>query len=168
MILPLSLHTFPSRRNEHDSRVSKAQVAAVLTAAEVIGTMHADLDLAVRYAQDRIAFGRPIGSFQAIKHLLADCSLWLEMSKGIVAAAASAVGDDAPEGPQLAHAAKSFVAERAIDLAHGCFQVYGGIGFTWEHDQHLFLRRIAADACNYGSAGWHRRELLASTGIEWT
>jgi alkylation response protein AidB-like acyl-CoA dehydrogenase len=122
--------------------------------------MHADLELAVRYAKDRIAFGRPIGSFQAVKHLLADCSLWLEMSKGIVAAAAAALGSSAADGPQLAHAAKAFVAERSMDLAHGCFQVYGGIGFTWEHNQHLFFRRIAADAASFGSAGWHRRRLL--------
>jgi alkylation response protein AidB-like acyl-CoA dehydrogenase len=77
-----------------------------------------------------------------------------------VAAAATALGSGAPDGPQLAHAAKAFVAERSIDLAHSCFQVYGGIGFTWEHDQHLFFRRIAADAASFGSASWHRRRLL--------
>jgi alkylation response protein AidB-like acyl-CoA dehydrogenase len=144
----------------------QVHIAAVLTAAETVGAMHADLEQAVAYAQDRTAFGRPIGSFQAIKHLLADCSLWLEMSKGIVSAAAAAVGSGVPHGPELAHAAKSFVSERSMDVAHGCFQVYGGIGFTWDHDQHLYFRRIASNAALFGSAAWHRRELLASVGLE--
>jgi alkylation response protein AidB-like acyl-CoA dehydrogenase len=143
----------------------ETQIAAVLTAAETVGAMHADLESATSYSLDRIAFGRPIGSFQAVKHLLANCSLWLEMSKGLVSAAATAVGNGDPDGPQLAHAAKSFVAERSLELAHGCFQVYGGIGFTWEHDQHLYFRRIAAEAACFGSAASHRRELLNVAGL---
>jgi alkylation response protein AidB-like acyl-CoA dehydrogenase len=142
------------------------QVAAVLAAAEAVGSMHADLEMAVQYAKDRTAFGRPIGSFQAVKHLLADCSLWLEMSKGIVAAAATAVGAGSPDGSQLAHAAKSFVAERSMQVAHGCFQVFGGIGFTWDHDQHLYFRRIATDANLFGSASLHRRRLLTTAGMD--
>ena len=143
----------------------QARVAAVLTAAEAVGAMHADFEIALQYAKDRIAFGRPIGSFQSIKHLLADTSLWLEMSKGLVAAAASALGSGAPDGPELAHAAKAFVAERSVELAHNCFQVFGGIGYTWEHDQHLFLRRLSADAVCFGSAGWHRSQLLDAAGV---
>jgi alkylation response protein AidB-like acyl-CoA dehydrogenase len=143
----------------------QSQVAAVLSAAEAVGAMHADFHLALQYAKDRIAFGRPIGSFQAVKHLLADTSLWLEMSQGIVAAAATALGTGAPDGPALAHAAKAFVAERGIELAHNCFQVFGGIGFTWEHDQHFFLRRLAADAASFGSAAWHRARLLDVEGV---
>jgi len=142
------------------------QIAAVLNAAEAVGAMHADLGLAVQYAKDRIAFGRPIGSFQAIKHLLADDSLWLEMAKGIVAAAATALGDRQEDGPQLAHAAKAFVAERGVEVAHDCFQVFGGIGYTWEHDQHFFLRRITADAADFGSAAQHRSALLDAAGVE--
>ena len=151
--------------------VTEAQVArqahlgAVLEAADAVGAMHANFALAVDYAKDRIAFGRPIGSFQAIKHLLADTSLWLEMAKGIVASAASALGTGAPDGPELAHAAKAFVAERSIELAHNCFQVFGGIGFTWEHDQHLYLRRLSADAVSFGSARCHRSQLLDVVGV---
>jgi alkylation response protein AidB-like acyl-CoA dehydrogenase len=154
----------PGPRSE--ARVERAsQLAAVLTAAETVGAMHTDLEQATAYSLDRIAFGRPIGSFQAVKHLLANCSLWLEMAKGIVSAAATALGNADPDGPQLAHAAKSFVAERSLEVAHGCFQVYGGIGFTWEHDQHLYFRRIAADAANFGSAASHRQELLNAAGM---
>jgi len=143
----------------------QARLAAVLTAAESVGSMCADFASAVQYAKDRIAFGRPIGSFQGLKHLIADTSLGLEMSMGLVAAAAGAVGADAPDGAELAHAAKAFVAEQGVELAHNCFQVYGGIGYTWEHDQHLYLRRLAADAASFGSARWHRAQLLDVAGV---
>lgn len=143
----------------------QAQVAAVLIAADAVGAMQSDFDLALRYSKERIAFGRPIGSFQAIKHLLADTSLWLEMSKGLVAEAADALGRGDPRGPELAHATKAFVAERGVELAHNCFQVFGGIGYTWDHDQHLHLRRITADSISYGSAAWHRERLLRAAGV---
>ena len=143
----------------------QAQVAAVLVAAESVGAMRADLDMAVAYAKDRVAFGRPIGSFQGLKHLIADASLSLEMAMGVVAAAATALGAGDPDGPQLAHAAKAFVADHGLELAHTCFQVFGGIGYTWEHDQHLFLRRLAADAELFGSPGWHRERLLEAAGV---
>jgi alkylation response protein AidB-like acyl-CoA dehydrogenase len=139
----------------------QTQVAAILNAAESVGAMHADFELALQYSKDRIAFGRPIGSFQAIKHLLADTSLWLEMAKGLVHSAAHAFGTGADDGPALAHAAKAFVAERGIELAHNCFQVFGGIGYTWEHDQQLYFRRLTSDAESFGSAGWHRARLAA-------
>jgi alkylation response protein AidB-like acyl-CoA dehydrogenase len=142
----------------------ETQLGAVLVAADAVGAMHADFTTAVQYAKDRTAFGRPIGSFQAIKHILADTSLSLEMSKGIVADAARALGAGAVDGPELAHAAKAFVSEHSVDLMHSCFQVFGGIGFTWEHDQHLYLRRLAADAVMFGSAAWHRTRLLDVAG----
>ncbi|ONH58196.1 acyl-CoA dehydrogenase [Frankia sp. CcI49] len=142
----------------------QTQVAAVLAAAESVGAMHRDFELAVEYARARIAFGRPIGSFQAIKHLLADTSLSLEMAKGLVTAAAEALGGGAPDGAELAHAAKAFVAEHSITLTHACFQVFGGIGYTWEHDHHLFMRRLAADAVTYGCAQWHRARLAERIG----
>jgi alkylation response protein AidB-like acyl-CoA dehydrogenase len=141
------------------------EVAAVLAAAESVGAMQADFDTALQYAKDRIAFGRPIGSFQAIKHLLADTSLWLEMAKGLVFSAATALGSEAPDGAELAHAAKAFVAERGMELAQNCFQVFGGIGYTWEHDQHLFFRRLASDAECFGSAASHRSQLLDTVGV---
>ena len=151
---------------ESENRFARqAQMAAVLSAAESVGAMHADFEMALQYSKDRIAFGRPIGSFQAIKHLLADTSLWLEMSKGVVAAAATALGSEAPDGPELAHAAKAFVAEKSVDLFQNCFQVFGGIGYTWEHDQHLYLRRLAADGECFGSPAWHRARMLEVVGV---
>ncbi|MBX6388764.1 MAG: acyl-CoA dehydrogenase [Frankia sp.] len=140
-------------------------IAAVLTVAESVGAMHHDFTTAVEHARTRIAFGRPIGSFQAVKHLLADTSLSLEMAKGLVVAAAEALGEGAANAIELAHAAKSFVAERGIELTHACFQVLGGIGYTWEHDHHLFMRRLGADAVAFGSAQWHRARLGEGIGV---
>ncbi len=134
-------------------------VALALTVAEMVGAMDRDFETALDYAKARTAFGRPIGSFQAVKHLLADTSLALEMSKAMAVAAAKAVGRDTDDATEIASMAKAFVSDRAVDLAHNCFQVFGGIGYTWEHDQHLYLRRLTTDAALYGDASWHRERI---------
>jgi alkylation response protein AidB-like acyl-CoA dehydrogenase len=141
-------------------------IACVLTAAESVGAMDHDLGMAVQYAKDRIAFGRPIGSFQGLKHLLADTSLDLEMSKAITAAAAVDVGTWDGYGCEAASMAKAFVGDCGIDLAHSCFQVFGGIGYTWEHDQHLYLRRLTTDATLFGDPAWHRERICQLSGLK--
>jgi alkylation response protein AidB-like acyl-CoA dehydrogenase len=141
------------------------QIACVLTVAESIGAMDRDFDVATQYAKDRTAFGRPVGSFQAMKHLLADTSLMLEMSKAMAAAAARAVGTGQPDAAEVASMAKAFVGDCGVDLAQNCFQVFGGIGYTWEHDQHLYLRRITTDAALYGDPAWHRERLCQLSGL---
>jgi alkylation response protein AidB-like acyl-CoA dehydrogenase len=137
----------------------QVQIGCLLTLAESIGAMDHLLTLAVQYAKDRVAFGRPIGSFQAIKHLLADTSLLLEMSKATALAAAQAVGTDQGDAAEVVSMAKAFVGDSGIDLAQNCFQVFGGIGYTWEHDQHLYLRRLTADAALFGEPSWHRERI---------
>ena len=127
--------------------------------------MDRDFSTTVQYAKDRIAFGRPIGSFQGVKHQLADTSLALEMSKAVTLAAARTVGGGDGYGPSAASMAKAFVGDAGIDLVQTCFQVYGGIGYTWEHDQHLYLRRITADAELFGDAAWHREHVCQLAGI---
>jgi alkylation response protein AidB-like acyl-CoA dehydrogenase len=143
----------------------EVDVAAVLSSADAVGAMQRDFDLALEYAKSRVAFGRPIGSFQAIKHLLANCSLWLEMSKAAVVAAARAVGANAPEASALASVAKAYVGERAIELTQSCFQVFGGIGYTWEHDHHLVMRRLGVEAQLFGGPAWHRDRLARLGGL---
>jgi len=147
-------------------------VAAVLSSAESVGAMDANFGLALAYSKTRIAFGRPIGSFQGLKHLLARTSLALEMAKALVAGAAEALGSEeircctGADGLVMASIARAFVSENAVELTHNCFQVFGGIGFTWEHDQHLYMRRLASEAYLFGSPSWHRRriwELAAHT-----
>jgi alkylation response protein AidB-like acyl-CoA dehydrogenase len=140
-------------------------IAATLTAAESVGAMDHEFEMTVQYAKDRIAFGRPIGSFQAVKHLLADTSLSVEMSKAVVLAAARSVGSGDGYGPEAASIAKALVGEAAVELAQNCFQVFGGIGYTWEHDQHLYLRRLTTDAGLFGDAAWHRERLCQLAGL---
>jgi alkylation response protein AidB-like acyl-CoA dehydrogenase len=148
-----------------DLAEAQLRIACVLTVAESLGAMDHDFDLALQYARDRVAFGRPIGSFQAVKHLLADTSLELEMSKGIATGAAHAVGGGRDDAGEVASMAKAFVADCGVDLAHNCFQVFGGIGYTWEHDQHLYLRRLTVDAALYGDAAWHRERVCVFGGL---
>ena len=140
-------------------------VACTLLTAETVGAMDQDLAMTVQYAKDRIAFGRPIGSFQGVKHQLADTSMALEMSKAMALAAARNVGTDDGYGPESASMAKAFVGDAGIELVQTCFQVFGGIGYTWEHDQHLYLRRITTDAGLFGDPAWHRERLCQLAGI---
>jgi alkylation response protein AidB-like acyl-CoA dehydrogenase len=133
-------------------------VAVALTVAESVGAMDRDFEVVVEYAKARTAFGRPIGSFQAVKHLLADTALLLEASKSMAGAAAQAVQEER-DAALVASMAKAFIGDSGIDLAQNCLQVLGGIGYTWEHDQHFFLRRLTADASLFGEPAWHRERV---------
>ena len=141
------------------------QIALTLTVAESIGAMAQDFESAVEYAKTRTAFGRPIGSFQAIKHLLADTGLLLEASNAVTFACARAVDGRRRGAAHFASVAKAFVGDSGIDLAQNCFQVFGGIGYTWDHDQHLYLRRLTTDAALYGQPWWHREHVCQLSGI---
>jgi alkylation response protein AidB-like acyl-CoA dehydrogenase len=142
-----------------------ADRATVGLCALQAGVAERALELTAQYARNRQQFGRPIGSFQGVKHQLADTSLALEMSKAVALAAARNVGADDGYGPESASAAKAFVADAGVDLVQTCFQIFGGIGYTWEHDQHLYLRRITTDAGLFGDAGWHRERLCQMAGV---
>jgi alkylation response protein AidB-like acyl-CoA dehydrogenase len=117
------------------------------------------------YAADRTAFGRPIGSFQAVKHQLADMSLSLECAKAMVVAATGAVQAERGDAGEIVSMAKSWVGDTGIDIVQGCFQVFGGIGYTWEHDLHLYLRRITMNSLLFGQADWHRERLCLIHGL---
>lgn len=148
-----------------DAVGEQLQLAGVLSAAETAGAMQYLFDLTVQYCKDRIAFGRPIGSFQAIKHQLADSSLALEMSHAVVSAAARAVQEDSVGAAHAASMTKAFVSDAAVELAHNCWQHFGGIAYTWEHDFHFYLRRLTADASLYGSPTWHRERVCQLAGL---
>jgi alkylation response protein AidB-like acyl-CoA dehydrogenase len=141
------------------------QDALVLSVAESVGAMDVLFEMTRQYAVDRVAFGRPIGSFQAIKHQLADMSMNLEAGKAIAVAATRAVqaGDD--EAGEIASMAKAWVGDAGIDIAQGCFQVFAGIGFTWEHDSHLFLRRLTMNSLLFGEPDWHRERICRIHGL---
>jgi alkylation response protein AidB-like acyl-CoA dehydrogenase len=129
--------------------------AAVLTAADTLGIGERLLEMTVDYAKVREQFGRPIGSFQVVKHKAADM---LKSLKGVRAAtyyAAMALDGGLPDASVAASVAKAFASEQVPALAAEALQTHGGIGFTWEHDLHLYLRRAKVDEVLYGDAGFH-------------
>jgi alkylation response protein AidB-like acyl-CoA dehydrogenase len=134
-------------------------LAAVILSAEAVGAMDAAFAMTVDWAFDRYTFGRALASYQALKHRFADMKSWLEASHAVSDAAAEAVGTGAPRASEIASAAKAYVGEQGVELAQDCVQLHGGIGVTYEHDLHFFLRRVTLDRLLYGTAADHRRML---------
>ena len=133
----------------------------VAAAAEALGGARASLDRTVAYAKERVQFGRPIGSFQAYKHRLADMLIEIEQARSAVYWAACAADEDSPEADLAAHAAKSFAADTFFRCAGDMIQLHGGIGFTWEHDAHLLFKRARALQTMLGDGAWHREQIAA-------
>ncbi|WP_324261074.1 acyl-CoA dehydrogenase family protein [Altererythrobacter sp. H2] len=133
----------------------------VTVAAEGLGVAQAALDRTVAYARERVQFGRPIGSFQAYKHRLADMVVEIEQARSAVYWAACAVDEGSDEAGLAVHAAKSFAADTAFKCAGDMIQLHGGIGFTWEHDAHLYFKRARALQSILGSGNWHREQVAA-------
>ena len=140
-------------------------VAAVALAAEQLGGAQRALDMAVEYAKVRRQFDRPIGSFQAIKHRCADLLLEVESLRSAVGYAAAAAAEDSPEIPVLASLVKSYASETYFHVAAENIQIHGGIGFTWEHDAHLYFKRAKASELFLGDGAYHRERLAARIGL---
>lgn len=133
--------------------------AATATSAEMLGSGNRVLEMAVDYAKNRVQFGRPIGSFQAVKHRCADMLVDVEGMRSSAYYAAWAVGASDPQASIAASAAKVWCSDAASRVMASALQVHGGIGFTWEHDLHLFLKRSQLDQVSYGDAVFHRDRL---------
>jgi alkylation response protein AidB-like acyl-CoA dehydrogenase len=129
--------------------------ATVALAAELVGTSRRLLAMTLEYAKQRHQFGVPIGSFQAVQHKLADMSLDVERAWSEVYYAAMTVDADDVDRPRAVHAAKAAANEAARRCAKDGIQIHGGIGYTWEHDLHLFMRRAFATEALLGTTGWH-------------
>jgi alkylation response protein AidB-like acyl-CoA dehydrogenase len=124
-----------------------------------VGATDRVLDRTATYAKERIQFGRPIGSFQAVKHHCANMAIAVEASRAAVRAAAASIDGD-PEGwPTAAAVASSYVGPACTEACGLALRVHGGIGFTWEHDSHLYLKRVKLDEVLFGTPSWHRRRL---------
>ena len=132
---------------------------ALLAAAEAAGAARRLLELACRYAGERRQFGRTIGSFQALRHILADAYVRQESGWSAVRYAAAALDAGDPKAAQAASIAKAYVSRGAREVAHSAMQVFGGIAFTAEHPAHRFLRRIGIRAQQFGDAAHHERRL---------
>ncbi|ORV27577.1 acyl-CoA dehydrogenase [Mycolicibacterium conceptionense] len=132
------------------------QVASALLAAEQVGAAQHLLDLSVDYAKSRLQFGRQIGSFQAVKHRLADCLVDLEHARSATYHAVWALTDGTDDPALAASIAQATASAAFAKIAADTIQVHGGIGFTWEHQAHLYFKRATTDAALLGSAEAHR------------
>jgi alkylation response protein AidB-like acyl-CoA dehydrogenase len=134
-------------------------VGGTATAAESVGAASACLDLAVDYAQQREQFGHRIGEFQAVQHILAEAHALRETAWSAVLYAAAALDEETADAQEASTIAKAYVSRAARTIVESALQVFGGIGFTWEHDLHLYLRRVLACEQRFGDALFHEQRL---------
>jgi alkylation response protein AidB-like acyl-CoA dehydrogenase len=139
------------------------QVATILQAGESVGAAEVLFEETVEYLKRREQFGRTIASFQAIKHRLADLQIELEAMRVAAEYAALAYGEAFEDADLAVDTAGAYVDDTFAHLAGEALQLHGGIGFTWEHDVHLFVRRAKVNQVLYGSGAWHRDRLLSTT-----
>ncbi|MCZ7526342.1 MAG: acyl-CoA/acyl-ACP dehydrogenase [Acidimicrobiia bacterium] len=139
--------------------------ATVALALEIVGACQAIFDVSLAYARERHQFGVPIGSFQAIKHKFADMYVALERARATGYYAALTIAEDDERRTLATSAAKAAAGDCQRLLAKEGIQVHGGIGFTWEHDMHLYVRRVKSDAALFGSAGTHRARVADLIGV---
>ena len=139
--------------------------ARVALAAEQVGGAQRCLDLAVDYAKERVQFGRPIGSFQAIKHKCADMMVQVESARSASYYAACAAAEDSDELPVVSSLAKAYCSDAYVHCAGECLQIHGGVGFSWEYDVHLYFKRAHAAATFLGDSAWHRERVAQRIGL---
>jgi alkylation response protein AidB-like acyl-CoA dehydrogenase len=133
--------------------------ATVALCAEMCGGAQKVLEMTVEYAKIRQAFGRPIGSYQGVKHKAADMLVDVENSKSITYYAAWAMDEGVPEGQLAVSMAKAYVSDAYRRVSGAGIQLHGGIGFTWEHDLHLYFKRAKGSEFTFGDATWHRERV---------
>jgi alkylation response protein AidB-like acyl-CoA dehydrogenase len=133
--------------------------------AEQVGGAQRTLDLAVEYAKDRVQFGRPIGSFQAIKHTCADMLLRVECARSAAYYTMWTLAEDHPEAAIATHVAKAYCSDAYFDVATESIHIHGGIGFTWEHPGHLYFRRAKSSQLMFGDATFHRERIAQALEV---
>jgi alkylation response protein AidB-like acyl-CoA dehydrogenase len=141
----------------------QAQIAQILQCAEVVGILDAVLTFTIQWGFDRHSFGRPLGSYQVLKHRYADLKIWFEACKAATNAAVAEVAGRSPDAEMAVSVAKSYVGEHAPAMLQDCVQLHGGIGVTWEHDLHLYLRRVMLDRSMFGTPEDHNLRVYALT-----
>ena len=141
----------------------QSQIALVLQCAEIVGILETVLDFTIQWGFDRHSFGRPIGSYQALKHKYADLKIWFESCRATTNAAVAEVATGSPGADLAVSVAKSYVGEHAPGMLQDCIQLHGGIGVTWEHDLHIFLRRVTLYRSLFGTPEDHNLRVYALT-----
>jgi alkylation response protein AidB-like acyl-CoA dehydrogenase len=137
----------------------QCQRLLAILCAEAVGSMEAAFAMTLEWAFDRYSFGRPLASYQEIKHRFADMKTWLEASHAISDAATLAVATGSPDAAELVSAAKAYIGHFGAELLQDCVQIHGGIGVTFDHDLHLHLRRQTVNTALYGPPAEHRQRL---------
>ena len=140
----------------------QSQLAQVLQGAEVVGILQTVFDFTAAWALDRHTFGRPLASYQVLKHGFADMKLWLEACRATTTAAVADVAARSPAAGLSASIAKSYVGEMSCRIVQACVQMHGGIGVTWEHDLHLYLRRVTLYRSTFGTPEEHNMRVYES------
>jgi alkylation response protein AidB-like acyl-CoA dehydrogenase len=141
----------------------QSQIAMALQCAEIVGILDTVVEFTIQWAFDRHSFGRPLASYQALKHRFADLKMYLEACRATTTAAVAEVANRSPGAEMAVSVAKSYVGERAPGMIQDCVQLHGGIGVTWEHDLHLFLRRATLYRSMYGTPEDHNLRVYAMT-----
>jgi alkylation response protein AidB-like acyl-CoA dehydrogenase len=141
--------------------------ATIVTAlaAENVGAAQRAMEMAIEYAKDRKQFDRPIGSYQAVSHRCAQMLLEVEGARSLTYWAAWAIDHEPETALKAASMAKAYASDAGFRVTASAIQVHGGIGFTWEHDLHFFLKRAKANAHAFGDARWHRDRVVALAGV---
>jgi alkylation response protein AidB-like acyl-CoA dehydrogenase len=137
------------------------QLAIVMQLNEMVGAMSKAFDITVEWAFDRYSFGRPLASYQELKHRFADMKAWLEAGHAIADTASRQVQDETERAAEFASAGKSYMGVYGVELVQDCVQMHGGIGVTFDHDMHLYLRRVVTDSLLYGTVSDHRQRLTS-------
>lgn len=139
----------------------QTDIAIVIQLAEMVGAMDKALEMTIEWAFDRYSFGRPLASYQELKHRFADMKLWLEASHALSDGTTNAVQDMRPDAAEMVSSAKAYIGHYGPELMHECVQMHGGIGVTYEHDLHLYLRRVVLNSRLFGTVGEHRARLTS-------
>lgn len=142
------------------------QMAVALQCAETSGAVAEVFDFTLEYAFDRFSFGRPLASYQALKHRFADMKLWSEACLATATGAAKAVQHRTEDASLVVSAAKSYIGDHATKIIQECVQLHGGIGVTWEHNIHLYLRRASCNQVMYGTPTEHRERIAVLIGMD--
>lgn len=167
----LTLAAAPCRRLATGPEAAAAIAAALtagaaLLASEQLGVAQWCLDSTVEYLRTRYQFGRPVGSFQALKHRLADRWVELAQARAVARYAAACVATGDPDAAVATALAQAFCGPAAVHAAEECVQLHGGIGFTWEHPAHLYLKRAKSSAIGFGTADRHRAALASLVDLQ--
>ncbi len=135
------------------------QLANVIQLHEIVGAMEKAFEITVEWLFNRYSFGRPLASYQELKHRSADMKAWIEIGHGIADAATRQVQDDGERAGEYTSAGKAYLGVYGVEVLQDCVQMHGGIGVTFDHDMHLYLRRVVVDSLLFGTVSDHRQRL---------